>query len=369
MGLVEITEGTTRFFVPEQDAGSSFPPGTGAVFYNRRMELNRDATILFLRHTEVTSYLDAMGASGARGLRVAHECGIPATINDYNPDAVDLIERNAAGIYEGEVSVTQADCRVLMAGRRFDAVDLDPFGTPAPFVDVAATSAKRYLFVTATDTAPLCGAHLKAGMRRYGARPLNTEYHSEVGLRILLGFVAREVVKYDRGIEPLFCFAREHFVRLHLRVTRGAGRADKTVARIGYIHQCPECPERLEEAGITAGCHVCPRCGKRMTAAGPLWLGPVNDRDLIHAMAGGLGETPLGTSGALGRLLTILGDELDTSTFYNYHRLAKCWHTSPRGMDEVLACLKDAGYEASRTHYDGRGIKTTAPLDVLRECI
>jgi hypothetical protein len=37
----------------------------------------------------------------------------------------------------------------------------------APYLDSLIRSARRYLFITATDTAPLCGAHLKAGMRRY----------------------------------------------------------------------------------------------------------------------------------------------------------------------------------------------------------
>ena len=55
-----------------------------------------------------------------------------------------------------------------MSEEKFGFVDLDPFGTPAPFIDAAIRSSGKYLGVTATDTAPLCGAHLKAGIRRYG---------------------------------------------------------------------------------------------------------------------------------------------------------------------------------------------------------
>ena len=50
---------------------------------------------------------------------------------------------------------------------------------------------------------------------------MNTGYHEEVGLRILLGFVVRETIKYDRGVEPLFCYAHQHFVRLNIRLVRG----------------------------------------------------------------------------------------------------------------------------------------------------
>ena len=67
MDLVEVTEGRTRFSVPEQDPRLQFPPGSGPVFYNARMEMNRDATVLLLSVLRPENYLDAMGASGARG--------------------------------------------------------------------------------------------------------------------------------------------------------------------------------------------------------------------------------------------------------------------------------------------------------------
>jgi len=364
----EVTEGQTRFYIPEQDENSSFPPGSTPVFFNPRMHLNRDSTNYLLRQLEVSSYFDAMAASGVRGLRVAHECGIPVTINDYSPDAAAQIRKNAALYPESEITVTEEDCRAVMLRNRFDVVDLDPFGTPAPFVDIAATSARRYLFVTATDTAPLCGAHLKAGIRRYGARPMNTEYHSEVGLRMLLGFVLRETAKYDRGIEPLFCFAREHFVRLHLRMTNGAGRADKALKNIGYIHQCPACPWRTAETAFLPSTHHCPECGAKMSPIGPLWTGPVNSPEVLSQLSTDLEADGQGES-VLARLVTTLDNELDIPAFYNYHRLAKHWRISPAPIDDVIHRIRDAGHQASRTHYDGRGIKTDAPLSVLRDAV
>ncbi len=368
MDVVEVTEGKTRFFVPKQDPHLQFPPGSGPVFYNSRMELNRDTTVLLLSVLQPESYLDAMGASGVRGLRVAHEVGIPVTINDWNAKAVDLIRRNVEAL-DLAAEVTREDANALMSERRFDAVDLDPFGTPAPFVDSAARSAGNYLFVTATDTAPLCGAHLKAGMRRYFSRPRNTEYHAEVGLRTLMGFVVREVIKYDRGVEPLFCYAHEHFHRLHLRLRYGAAAADRALARIGYVMQCPHCLYRSEQAGMLPEPEECPLCGAALVPVGPLWTGRINDDGTLSAMQEVLPSVTAGTGPRIARLLETCRQELDTSSHYDYHVIAKSLRVSPGGIGTVIERLSALGYRASRAHYSGTALKTDAPLPVLEKVI
>lgn len=368
MDLVEVKEGQTSFFVPVQDQRHTFPPGSAPIFFNPRMELNRDATVHLLSIIRPEHYLDAMGATGVRGIRVASECEIPVTINDRNDDAIRLINRNSLQ-YRELIDISQSDVNVLLSQQRFDAVDLDPFGTPAYFVDAAARSAKRYLFLTATDTAPLCGAHLKAGMRRYFALPMNTEYHAEVGLRVLLGFVAREIVKYDRGIEPVFCFAKEHFVRIHLRLTNNATAADRTMKQIGYVHQCPICPQRYEQHGLLPNPGRCNECGAALQPIGPLLLGPINDRTVLNRMMDTVVETQLGQKGQLERLLHLCHDELDTASFYDYHRLAKKWKVSPPQINKVIERLQDAGFQASRTHYSGTGIKTDAPVGAMKTAL
>lgn len=368
MDVVEVTEGKTRFFVPRQDPHLQFPPGSGPVFYNSRMELNRDSTVLLLSVLRPEGYLDAMGASGVRGLRVANETGIPVTINDWSQRAVDLIRQNVETLGL-TAEVVHGDANALMSERKFETVDLDPFGTPAPFVDSAARSAGKYLFVTATDTAPLCGAHLKAGMRRYFARPRNTEYHPEVGLRILLGFVVREVIKYDRGVEPLFCYAHEHFHRLHLRIREGAAAADRSLARIGYVMQCPHCLYRSEQTGMLPEPETCPLCGANLVPVGPLWTGRINDEATLSAMQEALPAATLRSGSRIGRLLATCRQELETSSHYDYHVVAKSLRVSPGSIETVIGRLVDLGYRASRAHYSGTALKTDAPLPVLKNVI
>jgi len=368
MELIEATEGKTTFFVPAQDVLSRFPPGTAPIFFNRRMELNRDATILLVSILKPSDYLDAMGASGVRGLRVANECNIPVTINDRDSQGIDLIRHNASQA-NLSVEIVQRDASALLSERSFDAVDLDPFGTPAMFVDAAVRGSRRFLFITATDTAPLCGAHLKAGKRRYFAQPVNTEYHGEVGLRILLGFVVRETVKYDRGIEPLFCFAREHFVRLHLRLIRGANAADDTMKRIGYILQCKKCQYRTEQQGMFPEMVSCPHCHEKLTPIGPLWLGSIRHEETLVQMQEHLDTIELGTRKDLVKLIDLCLKELPTSSHYDYHRLTKIVGCSPPGINAVIARIIASGYPATRTHFSGYGIKTEAPLHVIFDAI
>jgi len=363
-----IREGNTELDVPLVDETSQFPPITAPIFYNPAMELNRDATILLLSTLKPLNYLDAMGGTGVRGLRAAQECGIPVTINDHNVGAVDLIRRNVTALGLS-CDVTWQDVNVMGSSRRFDAVDLDPFGTPAPYLDSLIRSAQRYLFITATDTAPLCGAHLKAGMRRYFSRPMNTEYNAEVALRTLLGFVAREIIKYDRGCEPLFCYTRSHYVRVHLRLISGIHAADRTLKRIGYLHQCTKCFERIEQPGLIAESPVCTSCGSPTKAIGPLWLGAINDRSHLIPMQFLLSRMELGTKRELHTLLSLCIDELDTSSHYDYHLMAQAIGRSPPKLERVVDRLRTAGYPSTRTHYSGTALKTMAPVDTLLQAI
>jgi tRNA (guanine26-N2/guanine27-N2)-dimethyltransferase len=361
MDLIEMEEGTTRFFVPRQDLSSHFPPGSAPVFYNRRMELSRDGTVLFVSSVGPSEYLDAMGATGVRGLRIATECGVGVTINDRDPEACEIIRRNVA-CSDPKIKVTCRNVHSLLSERRYDAVDLDPFGSPAPFIDSSIRGCGRFLMVTATDTAPLCGAHRRAGIRRYFASPANNEYHAETGLRTLLAFIVRETVKYDRGIEPLFCYAREHYVRVHLSITNGAAAADKAIDRIGYIYQCTCCPERTEQSGLIPESMRCRECGGRTIPAGPLWLGGIQEPLVIDAMKEKLSGLTLKNSRQLGMLLDLLGGELPTSSHYNYHALAKQAKASPKPIVEVIRALGERGYPASRGHYSGTALKTDAPV-------
>ena len=368
MELTWVTEGRTTIAVPCQNPDVAFPPGTAPVFYNPRMALNRDTTVLLVKQVSPHSYLDAMAASGIRGCRVGYETGVPVTLNDRDMLAIDLITHNVQAL-KINAEITCRDANSLMSDEKFGFVDLDPFGTPAPFIDAAIRSSGKYLGVTATDTAPLCGAHLKAGIRRYMARPLNTEYHTEVGLRILLGNVARHAAVYDKGVIPLFCYAHEHFVRLHLQLKNSASAADSSIAQLGYIHQCPKCPYRMEEQKFFPGIHTCPLCGSTLTPTGPLWTGATYEPDILTGMIQNNESFESGDPASLSKLLSFCKDEPEMSFSYDYHKLGTFYRLSPGPLNVLIHRLQEMGYIAGRVHYSGYGIKTDAPLEIIRTCL
>ncbi|HET7323603.1 MAG TPA: tRNA (guanine(26)-N(2))-dimethyltransferase [Halococcus sp.] len=354
---MQVTEGRVELRVPKQpEAGV----GEG-VFFNPVQELNRDLTLGVLRaHDDCDSYLDAHAATGVRGVRAARE-GFDATLCDVDSAAVTLCRENLArNDLEGEV--TNRNANALMHDHWFDIVDLDPFGTPIPFADAAFRSARRLVCVTATDTAPLCGAHRESGIRSYSAIPQNTEYHAEMGLRVLVGALVRTAARYDVGAIPILSHATSHYVRTYLSLTHRASDANDALGELGYIHHCFSCLHReIQEGLIARPPESCPACGGRIRTAGPVWLGSVHDRRFVTRVREHLTDE-MGTAARARDLLDTLEGELSTPTHYDQHRLCKHWGRSASAMDEFLDRLRQAGFAASRTHYGGTTFKTDATV-------
>jgi len=332
---------------------------TDGAFYNPRMVLNRDIGVAMARALGLTEYLDALSASGIRGLRAAKEAGVErVTLNDVSPRAYDLIRSNLArnGL---DCEAVCSNANVLMHSRHFQVVDLDPFGSPSAYLSAASRSAVSCLFMTATDTAPLCGAHYHSGVRKYLARPLRTDYHREMGARILLGLAARELARLDKGMQPLLTHVTDHYVRTYLRVVKGARAADRSLENMGYVEHCPFCGSFVLLAEPHAR-GVCSHCHRGTTLAGPLWLGKIHEAEVIR-----LALSLLESQGRARRLLETCAGEVDVPMYYDHHSICERLNITPGRIDCVVGDLRARGYKASRTHFCGLGIKTDAPLEAV----
>ncbi|MDZ7729762.1 MAG: tRNA (guanine(26)-N(2))-dimethyltransferase [Natrialbaceae archaeon] len=375
---MRVEEGGIELEIP----GESTEGIEEAVFYNPRQELNRDITIGVLRamQTErpaLETYLDAMTASGVRGIRSAAD-GWTVTCCDRSQEAVALTSENlelngftpveppqATG---SRVGVVRRDAAALMRESHFDVVDLDPFGSPMSVIDAAVSAADELLCVTATDTAPLCGAHLASGIRSYGAVPRNTEYHPEMGVRILLGALVRSGARFDVALTPVLTHATSHYVRTYLELDHRATAADEALESLGYLTHCRDCLHRSASQGLVPVLEDrCSACGSEtVTHAGPLWLDSTHDRTVVAGVREELPDS-FGSAETARRLLTSLESELHRPTHYDQHVLCKQWGLPANAMDEFLEAIEGAGFDTSRTHYGGTTFKTDATVDQIRE--
>jgi tRNA (guanine26-N2/guanine27-N2)-dimethyltransferase len=205
------------------------------------------------------------------------------------------------------------------------------------------------------------------GVRRYSTVPRNTEYHAEMGVRVLLSALVRTAARYDVAARPLCTHATKHYVRTYLEFERRAGAANDLVEQLGYVHHCEHCLWRRADEGLIADPpDWCPHCDEGIQTAGPIWLGPTADAAFLESVEGHVTEE-MGTAERAVDLLETLAGELDTATHYDQHRLCKRWGRSAGAMDEFLDALRAAGHDASRTHYGGTTLKTTADVAEIRE--
>lgn len=359
MTLDRVHEGSTDLLVPRSFCRKGPGKNTGEVFYNRQMEFGRDVSVVLARAVfrNGDRVLDGLAATGARGIRMANESSTGASffLNDRNEEAFDLMRRNVElnGLTD-DVSLSCMDLRALLSEERFAYIDIDPFGTPVEFIDAALQSCRGggIVAVTATDTAPLCGTYPRTTLRRYGARALRNSFCHETGLRILLGYMAREAAKHDRGCAPLLCYSADHYVRCHLRIEKGARKADDTLGKLGYLLYDPKTLSRKA---------VSERPAEGDVFAGPLWTGDIHDPETIASLKP---TSELGCSRRLEKMVALWQGELGLPPLhYVVDELARMTKCHPPKMSVLVDTLRETGSRAALTHFDPKGFKTDRPFD------
>ena len=369
-----VREGLAEILVPAEEIRA---PKKAPVFYNPVMALNRDIAVLALRAFGRRSgrqvrACEPLCGCGVRGIRFALEAPDveEVVMGDLNPRAVSLAERNVRrnGVAD-RVRLILSDANALMTsfsapGRRFDYVDLDPFGPPSPFLDSAVRCVRNggLLAMTATDMAPLCGVYVAACIRKYGSVPMRVGYAKELALRILVGALARVAAAHEVGIRPVLCHATDHYARAYCIVRRGAGRASESVGELGYIAHCPRCHEREVVRGlIWSGDWACHECGSKRLVAGPLWIGDLLDSAFCREVASELEGTPWIGRRARKLVALLLEEAGGPPTYYPLAKLCDELQVPTPPVGAVIEALRERGWWASRTHLDPQGVRTDAP--------
>lgn len=337
------------------------------VFYNPQMELCRSLFSLAVGALGAEiGIVDAMCASGVRGLRYKMENGNVGKLElvDASRKAIACARRNAAK-NKVKCSFACADANAFLRENAVDFVELDPFGTPQPFLHDAgrclAANRGGFLSATATDVAVLCGAHHAACLKNYAAVPMNNEFCHENACRILSAAVAREFAPLNLAATPIFTFSHRHYVKVLFRAEEGAGKAVEAMKKAGYVSYCHSCQWR--DAKRLPLQKECPHCGAQLAVGGPLYIGRMWDNALVERMLSLNAERGGGKAIAMGKLLgTVKGEAAIPSIgYYDLHEVAKKRRCRILPMDEAVGTLEAAGFAASRTHFCPTAIRTDAP--------
>lgn len=276
--------------------------------------------------------LDALSATGLRALRYATEIPFATSItaNDMDRNATKSIRTNVeynklghvikvntanamAHMYSAAFPPTDSHGPAHMNGK-YDVIDLDPYGTAAPFIDSAlqALNDGGLLCVTCTDSGVFasCGYSEKT-FSLYGGMPVKGPHSHEGGLRIILHSIASSAAKYGLAIEPLLSLSIDFYVRMFIRVTKSPADVKFLAGKTMLVYDCDagcgawstqllgrnvrqtgnKAPKGQQKNptfnfkySIAQGPSVdrlCEHCHSKMHVAGPMWGGPLHNAAFV----------------------------------------------------------------------------------------
>lgn len=341
------------------------------VFYNPNMNFCRSLASLAVGAIEEKIVVcDAFAATGIRGIRYAKENNnVKNLILVDVEDSAAKCAKNNARKNKVKAELRKGNISKLVFDIAADFVEVDPFGTPAPYLyDVFRMFnplKKGYLSVTATDVAVLCGGKTKACMKNYHSKPLNNEFTHENGLRIMMKKMAEVAAEFNMGMEPLVSVSDRHYLKSIVRLTRSATAADDSLNKLGFVEYCHHCGYR--RTAKFPG-EKCLNCGKKTDYAGPLWTGELHHKNFLGKMEKLNEKRKYTLKKEIGRKLELLKGEVGMPPyFYSLHGFSK--KVSPGHIprtEEILSKIKSGGYRAEKTHFSPTAIKTDAPYRELK---
>lgn len=372
------------------------------------------------------SILDALSATGLRALRFAQE--IPfvtaVTSNDMSQQAVDSIKLNIKhNNLEDKVTANTGNAIAYMYSfcdkKGYDVIDLDPYGTAAPFIDSAiqAINDEGLLCVTCTDSAIFAShGYLEKTYSQYGGLPLKGEPCHEGGIRLILHAIASSAGRYGMAIEPLLSLSIDYYVRVFVRMRKAPLDVKMLAGKTMIVYHCESgCGAwttqflarnkvtknkngaPLYKHGFAQGpssdqhCH---HCGFKTHLSGPMYGGPIHNIGFIERVLAQLNEVDRETYPTMDRMEGMLHTALEEITFgsklekpngaqttqmldplipktdpaeIDHHpfffipsSIAKIIHCSSPPVAALRGALRHAGFRVSMSHCKPGSIKTDA---------
>lgn len=388
--------------------------------------------------------LDALSATGLRALRYAKEIQQVASVtaNDLSEAATASIKLNIRhNDLFGKVHAITGNAlthmyRVGMDTQyqlpdgqhgKYDVIDLDPYGTAAPFLDAAvqALCDGGLLCVTCTDSGVFASVgYLEKTYSQYGGLPFKGLQSHEAGLRIILHTIATSAARYGLAIEPLTSLSIDFYARVFVRVRKSPSEVKLLAGKAMLVYNCDQgCgawttqllaqtkAKKDKKDGMfykftlgqaPSASPNCEHCGYKTHLSGPMWGGPLHNPHFIKRILDLLPSLDLETYGTLprieGMLSTALEETLldspsdrpsdvpsetknktsiipsldpsqpDPSPFFLIpSALAKVLHCTAPSHAAICGAFIGLGYRVTRSHTKPGSVRTDAPWNVIWE--
>lgn len=341
--------------------------------------------------------LEGLAASGLRSIRYALEVEGTGRVdaNDLDSDAVEAMKRNIqfnGAEAEQRMRPLQGDARVVMlqSPLAYDAVDLDPYGSPTQLLDgaVQAVAEGGLLLVTATDMAVLCGNNGEACWGKYGSYPLHRSYCHEMALRILLAAIEGHANRYKRHIVPMMSLSVDFYVRVFVRIYTSPAAVKDAGSKLMYVYQSQGCDSFYTQRvgrkiqknnGVKympgvgpAVPQQCPETGANFLMGGPFWADPIHNMDWVNGILESVKankEQYPACNKVISHLTAVSEELVDVPLYFSLHDVCKTVKCTPPKADVLRSALINAGYRVSSTHANPLGVKTGAPFSVVWDII
>ncbi|MBU0533057.1 tRNA (guanine(10)-N(2))-dimethyltransferase [Candidatus Micrarchaeota archaeon] len=342
------------------------------VFYNPQMTLCRSISSLAVGAVKQDLELvDAFCATGIRGIRYVKENKnvTHITFLDIEKTAITAAKKNAK-TNNLKFDAKYGNISKLAFELTADFLEIDPFGTPSPYLVDAFRffnpKKTAYLSITATDVAVLCGARMAPCLKNYHAKPLNNEFTHETGLRILIKRIAEVAAEFNMGIEPLISFSDKHYLKTILKVSRSADLVHKSMKELGHVYYCNTCGFR----GFSQFPQPCTKCNKETDFAGPLWLGELHNPSFLKTMKTLNSKRNYSEKDEISHMLSLMENEVGMPPYYyNIHVLSKFLRRGQIPKIDTIISRLQKDFKATRTHFSNISIKTNAPYDKILEAM
>ncbi|KAF1983675.1 TRM-domain-containing protein [Aulographum hederae CBS 113979] len=383
--------------------------------------------------------LDALSATGLRALRYCHELPFvtSVTANDMSPKATKDIARNIKhNRLTDKIKAVTGDARAHMYSLtgpefpgsqkgKYDVIDLDPYGTAAPFLDASlqALNDGGLLCVTCTDTAVTSSiGYPEKTFSLYGGLPFKGFPCHEGGLRLLLNAISTSAGRYGIAVEPLLSLSIDYYMRVFVRIRKSPADVKFLAGKTMVVYNCDSgcgawqtqylARHTLQEgkkgsqffkhtfAQAPSASPLCEHCGFKTHLAGPMYGGPIHNPAFVQKVLDLLTSLDKKTYPTMDRLEGMLQTALDETELYepappekqskddsttskagysknNFVQLdhhpfyfspsivAKVVHCSAPSEAQIRGALRHAGFVATRSHAVRGSIKTNAPWKAI----